>query len=102
MTNTTAKLKNVWKRGCEVINVAERCDKFDKKKASNIAAIRMEIDECEKDLLVEEPLNIDKLLERMTKLRNLVSEITPNKRNDDEEDDDVGSDYDFENDNEQE
>ena len=62
----------------------------------------MEIDECEKDLLVEEPLNIDKLLERMTKLRNLVSEITPNKRNDDEEDDDVGSDYDFENDNEQE
>ena len=28
----------------------------------------------------------------MTKLRNLVSEITPNKRNDEEEDDDVGSD----------
>ena len=64
----------------------------------------MEIDECEKELLVEDSLNIDKLLERMTKLRNrnLVSEITPNKRNDDEEDDDVGSDYDFENDNEQE
>ena len=62
----------------------------------------MEIDECEKELLVEESLNIDKLLERMTKLRNLVCEITPNKRNDDEEDDDVGSDYDFENDNEQE
>ena len=38
----------------------------------------------------------------MTKLRNLVCEITPNKRNDDEEDDDVGSGYDFENDNEQE
>ena len=33
---------------------------------------------------------------------HLVSEITPNKRSDDEEDDDVGSDNDFENDNEQE
>ena len=102
MTSTTAKLKTVWRRGCEVINVAERSNTFEKKKAANTAAIYVEIDECEKELLGEEPLNIDKLLDRMTKLRNLVCEITPNKRNDDEEDDDVGDDYDFGNDIDQE
>ena len=102
MTSTTTKLKTVWRRGCEVINVAERSNKLEKKKAANTAAIYVEIDECEKELLGEETLNIDKLLNSMTKLRHLVSEITPNKRNDDEEDDDEGEDYDFENDIDQE
>ena len=92
-------MNTVWRRGTEVVNVAERNHKFEKNKSDTFDSVFFEIDECEKEILVNENPDTNKLLASMTKLRNLVSKIAPNKRNDDDEDgEDLGSDYDFEND----